>query len=429
MSVVQISQMLKGVAVAALMLLPVPATSVTNTPSATPELPPAAAAADMNAGATAVEARQYDLAVKRLTRAIDSGALGEDALALAYHHRGIAHQKLGFDEMAVADYTHALDLNTLPREVTSRAYYNRALARTKSADLAGAELDYSHAIEFNPDYAAAYHNRANLERARADYPTAIRDYSVALSHLEGNERTLPLMGRALAHRNTGDIAAASSDLDEVISLDPTYIAAIKMRREIASLAVTATTVASNAPQNNDELETSSITPRHGEVISRTNQNGWQTNATRYASASAVKQPADDSMETGSLRDIDMVPAPRRASMTEATTEAEPTQVASLTPAAPVVNDAPASENQTSGRYKLQLGAFRSADIAAAEWKRIGGKMKKLTDEMSYTVEQADLGERGTYFRLQAGSFKTASDAKSKCSEFTAQKVDCIVVAR
>ena len=434
MSAVQISQMLKGVAVAALMLLPVPATSVTNSPSATPELPPATAAADMSAGAAAVESRNYDLAIKRLTRAIDGGTLGEDAQALAYHHRGIAQQKLGFDDLAVADYTHALDLNILPRDVTSRAYYNRALARAKSGDTTEAELDYSHAIEFNPDYAAAYHNRANLERARNDYPTAIRDYSVALSHLEGRERTLPLMGRAIANRNTGNIVAATSDLDQVISLDPTYTAATKMRSELASLPTASSVVASSDTLNNDALETSSIAPRHGEVISRTTQNGWQTSTLRYASA---QQSTNDVMETGSLRDIDLVPAPQRVSMGEAPpvaaepvpVAAEPMQVAAVTPAEPIVNDAPVVSTQSKGRYKVQLGAFRSADIATEEWNRISSHNQQLTDALDHSIEQADLGERGVYYRLQAGAFATAGDAKSQCSAFAAQKVDCIVVAR
>lgn len=435
MPVAQVSQMLKGVAVAALMLLPVPATSVTNSPSATPELPPATAAADMSAGATAIEAHQYELAIKRLTRAINSGMLNEEAAALAYHHRGIAQLKLGFDDLAVADYTHALDLNALPRDVTSRAYYNRALARTKSGDTTGAELDYSHAIEFNPAYAAAYHNRANLERARADYPTAIRDYSVALSQLQGRDRTLPLMGRALANRNSGNISAATSDLDQIISLDPTYVAAVKMRREIASLSAPSVTMASNTTPSNDALETSSVTPRHGEVISRTKQNGWMTSTQRYAVL--MRHTSDADIETGSLRDIDLVPAPQRVASAEppvAPVEtglpvAEPVKVAEVAPTESVISATTSVATQSSGRYKVQLGAFRSTDIANAEWKRISKQAQQLTEALDPLIEQADLGERGIYYRLQAGSFATANDAKSQCSAFSAQKIDCIVVAR
>ena len=152
-------QILKGSAVAVLMLMPVPATSVMNGQT-TPELPVATPATDLSAGAVAVETHQYDTAVQRLTRAIDSNMLNNEALALAYHHRGIARQKLGYGGLAISDYSKALEIDALPRNVQSRAYYNRALAKAQSGDTVGAELDYSHAIEFAPKYAAAYHNRA-----------------------------------------------------------------------------------------------------------------------------------------------------------------------------------------------------------------------------------------------------------------------------
>ncbi|MDO8287728.1 MAG: SPOR domain-containing protein [Parvibaculum sp.] len=421
-------QMLKGVAVAALMLLPVPATSVTNAPSATPELPPATAASDLSAGATAVEKRQYDLAIKHLSRAIDSGTLSEDAQALALHHRGIAQQKLGFDGLAIFDYTKALELNALPRDVTARAYYNRGLAKTQGGDLIGAELDYSHAIEFNPFYAAAYHNRANLERERHDYPTAIRDYSVALANLQGRDRALPLMGRAISHRKAGDIASASSDLDQIIAIDPTYVAATRMRRELAAIPAPPST-AFNASA--DALETASIAPRHGEVISKSNQGGWQTSTVRYnkLTQQVSAEHSNDDLVTGALRDIDMVPAPGSAApvtgvatQTEQPIDPKPTQIAALTPPEPIINKA-------TGRYKVQLGAFRAPELATQAWNQISRRNTQLVEALDHSIEEADLGARGTYFRLQAGSFETVEAAKSRCSDFVAQKIDCIVVAR
>ena len=123
-------QILKGSAVALLMLIPVPATSVINGQT-TPELPMATPADDLNAGAAAVEQRQYDLAVQRLTRAIESNTLNDEALALAYHHRGIARQKLGYEGLAIADYSKALEIDALPREVQARSYYNRGLAKAR----------------------------------------------------------------------------------------------------------------------------------------------------------------------------------------------------------------------------------------------------------------------------------------------------------
>tara|TARA_R110000868_G_scaffold293209_2_gene553711 strand:- start:13437 stop:14732 length:1296 start_codon:yes stop_codon:yes gene_type:complete len=424
-------QILKGSAVAVLMLMPVPATSVMNGQT-TPELPVATPATDLSAGAVAVETHQYDTAVQRLTRAIDSNMLNNEALALAYHHRGIARQKLGYGGLAISDYSKALEIDALPRNVQSRAYYNRALAKAQSGDTVGAELDYSHAIEFAPKYAAAYHNRANLERARQDYPTAIRDYSIAISQIGGPDRKLPLMGRALAHEKTGNIAAAASDLDAVLAIDPTYAAAARMRRDLAALPA-ANIYASAASDDNLEtgsiVTTSSVAPRHGEVISRSNQNGWQTKTVRYAAATQ----SNAELETGSLRDIDMVPAPnQKMASIEPAVRNEP--VVTKTAPAPAVrsaSNAPATiaGPAASGRYKVQLGAFRAPELASQAWRQISSQNPPLVGSLAHTIEQADLGERGIYYRLQAGSFETADAAKASCASFAANKIDCIVVAR
>lgn len=423
-----VKHFLRGAAIVALMLLPVPATSITNAPSATPDLPPATAAMDLDAGASAVESHKYELAVKRLTRAIDSQALNGEALALAYHHRGIAQQKLGFDGLAVLDYTSAMKLGALPQDVLARAYYNRGLAKSKGGDTVGAELDYSRAIEYAPHYAAAYHNRANLERERDDFPTAIRDYSIAINNLSGQARTLPLMGRALSHKKSGNITSAAADLDQLLAIDPTYRPAAEMRRELAMLP------ASNylASASNDTLETgsisqSSVAPRHGEVIQQTTQNGWNTKTTRYDAPpqprvlAANDQQGDDELITGSLRPIDMVPAPAETNVKTASIEPTSPTPPSVVPVAVA--------SALSGTYKMQLGAFRAPELAAQAWNQISQKNAALVTSLNFTIEQADLGAKGTYFRLQAGSFKTAADARSRCADFTAHQIDCIVVAR
>ncbi|HEY4343392.1 MAG TPA: SPOR domain-containing protein [Parvibaculum sp.] len=406
----QTKHLLTGATVIALMLVSVPATSVSTSLSATPLLAPATAAADLNAGAKAVERGQYGEAVERLSRAIESRTLNGEALALAYHHRGIARQKLGFDGMAVLDYTLAIEQNALPKDVLARAYYNRGLAISEGGDKIGAESDYTRAIELAPDYAAAYHNRANLERARQDYPTAIRDYTVAISHLDGKNRKLPLMGRALSQQKSGNVASATADIDQVLAIDPNYAPALAKRQELASVPVTDDIVTGSIAPGVGGLE-----PAHGSVIKTSSEGGWETKAVRYDNDGRSRSPAasdDTALETASLRDIDMVPAPTERGAA----------VASAAARGPALT-------QEGGRYKMQLGAFRAADIAAQAWDQISKRNGTLVATLDHSIEEADLGERGIYYRLQAGSFQTASDAKSGCAAFEASKIDCIVVAR
>jgi tetratricopeptide (TPR) repeat protein len=398
--------LLTGATIIALMLVSVPATSVSTSPSATPDLPPATAAMDLEAGARAVESRRYDIAVQRLTRAIDSGALSGEALALAYHHRGIARQKLGFDGMAVLDYTIAIEQNALPKDVLARAYYNRGLAISNSGDKVGAERDYTRAIELAPGYAAAYHNRANLERLRADYPTAIRDYSVAIDHLDGDKRKLPLMGRALSQEKVGNVAAAKADIDQVLALDPGFAPALAKRRELALLATDGMATGSIAAN-------SGIQPGEGRIVKVSSEGGWQTKTTRFDVPDRSPARDDKSIETSSLREIDMVPAPVEPGATPAVT----------------VATARSPQPGGGGRYKVQLGAFRAPNIAAKAWDEISSRHETLVASLDHTIEEADLGARGIYYRLQAGSFETLADAKTRCAAFAANRIDCIVVTR
>jgi len=421
----QMRHLAKSAIVVAVMIMPVPATSVTNTPSPTPRLPAASAATDLTAGAEAVEHQQYDLAIRRLTRAIDGGQLNDAALALAYHHRGIARQKLGYDELAIKDYTRAMKLNALPKDVLARAYYNRGLAHAKSGDTLAAELDYSHAIEIIPTYGAAYHNRANLERLRHDYPTAIRDYSIAIDNLGANDRTLPLMGRALSYEKSGDIVSANNDINTLLKLDPGYKPATQLRQQLASLSSNRMTAQA---KSDDQIVTSSIAPRHGEVISQSTQNGWNTKTVSYTpppkvitptATVAQAQKADDEIITGSLRPIDMVAAPGQK-----LPKAKPMQVAEADSKAPVE---PLTSN--IGKYRIQLGAFRAPELAAQAWADISSAHPTLVTAMQHAIEKADLGARGIYYRLKAGNFETADAARSQCAEFIAHQVNCIVASR
>lgn len=405
--------LLTGAAFVALMLVSAPATPVSTSRGAELALPSATATMDLEVGAKAIESRRYDVAVQRLTRAIDSGALDGEALALAYHHRGIARQKLGFDGMAVLDYTLAIEQNALPKDVLARAYYNRALAISQGGDRISAERDYSRAIELAPDYAAAYHNRANLERARADYPTAIRDYTVAISHLRESDRKLPLMGRALSQEKSGNVGAAMADLDRVLALDPTYAPALAKRSELASLATDMPT-GSIAPASAPEPV---LQPGNGRIVKTSSQGGWKTTAVRYDTADA-SPTGDDDIETSSLRDIDMVPAPTTRQ----------TSVVAVTPQTSEPVTQTATQPMTGG-YRLQLGAFRVRGQAESAWGDIAARNGNLTAALDHSIQQADLGERGIYYRLQAGFFETAADARSSCAAFEANRVNCIVVAR
>lgn len=76
--------------------------------------------------------------------------------------------------------------------------------------------------------------------------------------------------------------------------------------------------------------------------------------------------------------------------------------------------------------RIQLGAFRSENEAVDSWKKILGKNKDVLANKVFTIRKADLGEKGVYYRLQVGSFASATEAKEACKTLNQRKLGCFV---
>lgn len=101
-------------------------------------------------------------------------------------------------------------------------------------------------------------------------------------------------------------------------------------------------------------------------------------------------------------------------------EPEP-ETAALAPAA----EAPPAPG---AGFRVQVGAFRSPEEAAAGWQAARARAPGLLDGVGHVIAQVDLGERGVFHRLQAGPFPTHTSADSLCSQLKARQMDCFVVA-
>ncbi len=369
-----------GAALAVFMLLPGPVTSAPPTSSIPAAHPVAGDASQLiDTAAAAISEGRYEDASASLTEAIDSGTLEGAWLAIAHHYRGVARQKTGASEAAVLDYDKAVEIGGLPPELVARVHYNRALARASTGDRLGAESDYTRSIELVPDYAPAWHNRANLEREREDYPTAIRDYGEAIARLDSDKRKLPLLGRALAHEKSGDLAAAAADLREALAADPQFeVARAKLDEIEPRLAQIKT---------DDGLVTGTVAPQT-RTVDISPRNGWSTTTVRY------EEPGGSQA---------MPPAAAQ----------EKPRIAAATP------------DVVGPRYRVQLGAFRAAADAAKAWNDLRSRHDTLA-ALEHRVEEADLGAKGIYFRLQAGAFKTRSEARSLCARLKADRLDCMI---
>ncbi len=80
-----------------------------------------------------------------------------------------------------------------------------------------------------------------------------------------------------------------------------------------------------------------------------------------------------------------------------------------------------------GGYSIQLAALRSGDRAREHWQKLRKAHGDLLGELTLNVVTADLGERGTFYRLRAGRFPDRAAAERICAQLAARKVGCLVV--
>lgn len=77
--------------------------------------------------------------------------------------------------------------------------------------------------------------------------------------------------------------------------------------------------------------------------------------------------------------------------------------------------------------RIQLGAFKSEKFAADEWKRLQRLHPDTLSKLNYSVERKDLGDKGIFYRLQAGPFDNGSEARLVCKKLIEKQQGCFVV--
>lgn len=83
--------------------------------------------------------------------------------------------------------------------------------------------------------------------------------------------------------------------------------------------------------------------------------------------------------------------------------------------------------QYMGPFRVQLAAYRSAEVAAKRWRAVKTKHEDLLGRLNPIIQKADLGKKGTYFRLQVGPLPSRASAVSLCAALKKRKVSCLVV--
>ncbi|TAK98789.1 MAG: SPOR domain-containing protein [Rhodospirillaceae bacterium] len=142
-----------------------------------------------------------------------------------------------------------------------------------------------------------------------------------------------------------------------------------------------------------------------------------------AAAPAAHQPAPDPASPMLL-----VPVADSAAPSPPASETTIAQATAPAPASPAVAAPPAAQPPpATGGVSIQLASARSADAAMGEWKRINGKNSDLLTGLTPSVVQAEVPDKGTYFRLRAGPLADKPAAESLCGALAARNISCLVV--
>jgi len=85
------------------------------------------------------------------------------------------------------------------------------------------------------------------------------------------------------------------------------------------------------------------------------------------------------------------------------------------------------QQKLSESYRLQLGSERSEAKAHEVWERLSSQYPDLLKDVSLTVMKADLGSKGVFYRVQAGSIRDAVQAQQRCAELIKLRAECLVL--
>ena len=97
---------------------------------------------------------------------------------------------------------------------------------------------------------------------------------------------------------------------------------------------------------------------------------------------------------------------------------------------PAVVPAPAKVTaQSGGAYVVQLLALQDRSAATKAWNKIAKKHSGILAAHALDIEEADLGAKGTWYRVRAAGFSSKSAATSACAKLKAAGQDCITKKR
>ncbi|HEV2678128.1 MAG TPA: SPOR domain-containing protein [Aliidongia sp.] len=119
--------------------------------------------------------------------------------------------------------------------------------------------------------------------------------------------------------------------------------------------------------------------------------------------------------------VEIPPAPPPQAQTA------PGKPMALTPQAAARPVPPPTAAAATGPLRVQIAATKDEASARAEFARLQKAHGDLLGNLSATVVKADLGDKGTFYRIQAGPIADKAQADKLCGQLKPLGIGCIVV--
>lgn len=345
------------------------------------------------------ESGKPDQAVQALNLVLQSGALPPARMARALYYRGLAHKKLGKPAQAISDLTSALWLkNGLAPGERDNALAQRSAAY-KEAGLAEPPIETAAKGTATPSASAP------AVTAAAGAPSSGGFFSGLGNMFTGGGKS------DAAPATTGSVAAPP----------PAAVAAAAPKAPVVTAAVAPAPVAA-APAAVAAPPPPAAAPAPDAPASGGGIGGFFGNLGNVFSGGSAK--ADPPQQAG-VGTAPASPAPAVSSWSQPQVSGAPAakaaQVAAVTAPPAVV---PAA---SAGRFRLQIAAVRTraeADSILAKVKKEYGR--KLG--ASLMVDEATVGDMGTFYRVRVGPYEAANKPRQLCITLrTNGGYDCMVV--
>ncbi len=164
----------------------------------------------------------------------------------------------------------------------------------------------------------------------------------------------------------------------------------------------------------------------------TNMNGSQATGVDGAAAQGVVDP-NMPLPKSKPAGLEQVQA-QQASVPQPVAPApQPVQPVSQAPLVLNPASSPAPQNTAvssgAGGYTVQVTSQRTPEQAQASYRNIQAQLSSVLGGYEPDIKEADLGARGTYYRVRVGSFADQAGAVNFCNSIKAAGGDCLVARK